>query len=76
MSDERLLLVQDLVDGRLSSDDARMLRGAIEKDPDLAEAHHFLLWLNAQLPEAVAGISEGVSLEADVAGAALIGQKS
>lgn len=54
MSDERLLLVQDLVDGRLSADDARRLRIAIEGDCDLFEAHQFFLWLNAQLP-ALAG---------------------
>ena len=50
MPDERLLLVQDLIDCRLSADNARQLRTAIEGDPDLFEAHQFFLWLNAQLP--------------------------
>ena len=54
MPDERMLLVQDLVDGRLSAEDARHLQAAIESDPDLLEAHQFFLWLNDQLP-ALAG---------------------
>jgi anti-sigma factor RsiW len=44
-------LVQDLIDGRLSRDDAARVEQLIRGDPELAHTARFYRWLNSQLPK-------------------------
>ena len=44
-------LVQDLIDGRLSPEEAARVEGLIRADPELAHTARFYRWLNEQLPK-------------------------
>jgi len=44
-------LVQDLIDGRLSADEAARVEQLIRDDPELAHTARFYRWLNDQLPK-------------------------
>ena len=44
-------LVQDLIDGRLSADEAARVEQLIRDDPELAHTARFYRWLNEQLPK-------------------------
>ncbi len=50
----QLLLVQDLVDGRLDGAAAAEVQKLIDGDKDLGDAAAFFRWLSGALPEAVA----------------------
>jgi len=43
--------VQDLIDGRLSRDEAAHVERLIREDPELAHTARFYRWLNDQLPK-------------------------
>ena len=44
-------LVQDLIDGRLSPDEAARVEQLIREDNELAHTARFYRWLNEQLPK-------------------------
>jgi anti-sigma factor RsiW len=44
-------LVQDLIDGRLSAEEAQRVEQLIRDDPELAHTARFYRWLNDQLPK-------------------------
>jgi anti-sigma factor RsiW len=44
-------LVQDLIDGRLSPDEAARVEQLIREDGELAHTARFYRWLNEQLPK-------------------------
>ena len=44
-------LVQDLIDGRLSPDEAARVEQLIREDRELAHTARFYRWLNEQLPK-------------------------
>lgn len=43
--------MQDLIDGRLTPEDAARVEDLIRKDPELAQTATFFRWLNEQLPK-------------------------
>lgn len=43
--------MQDLIDGRLTPEDAARVEGLIRNDPELAQTATFFRWLNEQLPK-------------------------
>src|SRR4051812_10047231 len=50
-SDSLKYLVQDLIDGRLSPEEAARVEQLLRDDPALAQTARFYNWLNDQLPK-------------------------
>lgn len=59
----QLLLVQDLVDGRLDADEASRAQALIDSDKELGDAAAFFRWLSGALPDALSAPSISASLE-------------